>query len=374
MRGVRIIFSGEAQAHIAVSVSRDRDRRVSVFFGPPFRILCFGTVRIDHSGSTAVLTVFEAIQDRNRFVPGAGLGGWRIAGIVRGVKIIFRQFEEDTVDGSTGRTGQKTGFLADGEGYMFVTGTLGLSAADEILLVNLAASRILVTDAFNGELAGFFADGCSNDVVRLFKIFYRKILMDPVHDSVPEYFVIGMVTVTVYGGEIIIVVVAAPDRAGVIRCVAGEPDVFIIGSGSGFSCHGHVSKRDQRSGSLCHDVFHGTSQEPGVSLLQNFGRDRGTVVNEDLSVGTFDMRVKFRFDILSLVGDRSKSTGEFQVCDTVGDSSQGQRLVDIQGFAVFQSGDTKALRVLETDGRGDLGQAFDGPILMELVMASRIVV
>ena len=113
MRGVRIIFSGEAQAHIAVPVSRDRDRRVSVFFGSPFRILCFGTVRIDHSGSTAVLTVFEAIQDRNRFVPGAGLGGWRIAGIVRGVKIIFRQFEEDTVDGSTGRTGQKTGFLAD---------------------------------------------------------------------------------------------------------------------------------------------------------------------------------------------------------------------------------------------------------------------
>ena len=134
LRGVRIIFSGEAQAHIAVSVSRDRDRRVSVFFGPPFRILCFGTVRIDHSGSTAVLTAFEAIQDRNRFVPGAGLGGWRIAGIVRGVKIIFRQFEEDTVDGSTGRTGQKTGFLADGERHMFVTGTLGLSAADEILL------------------------------------------------------------------------------------------------------------------------------------------------------------------------------------------------------------------------------------------------
>ena len=167
LRGVRIIFSGEAQAHIAVSVSRDRDRRVSVFFGPPFRILCFGTVRIDHSGSTAVLTVFEAILVRNRFEPGAGLGGWRIAGIVCGGNFIFRQLEDDTVDGSTGRTGQKTGFLADGEGYMFVTGTLGLSAADEILLVNLATSRILVTDAFQGELDGFFADGGSHAFVRL---------------------------------------------------------------------------------------------------------------------------------------------------------------------------------------------------------------
>ena len=64
---------------------------------------------------------------------------------------------------------------------------------------------------------------------------------------------------------IIIVVVAAPDRAGVIRCVAGEPDVFIIGSGSGFSCHGHVSKRDQRSGSFGHDVLHGAGQKPGAT-------------------------------------------------------------------------------------------------------------
>ena len=53
-------------------------------------------------------------------------------------------------------------------------------------LVNLAASRILVADALDGQFAGLLADRCSDDVLGLLEIFHREILMNPVHDGVPE--------------------------------------------------------------------------------------------------------------------------------------------------------------------------------------------
>ena len=72
------------------------------------------------------------------------------------------------------------------------------------------------------------------------------------------------------------------------------------------------------------------------------------------------MGVELRLDVFSLVRDGGKSARELQVCDSVCDAAQGQRLVHIQGLAVFQGGDSEALRILETDGRGDFRQAVDG--------------
>ena len=198
---------------------------------------------------------------------GTGLRGRRVVGVVGGIIVVLGLFDEDPGDGVAGGAGQKAGFLADREGHMLVAGTLGFSAPDEILLVNLAASRILVADALDGQFAGLLADRCSDDVLGLLEIFHREILMNPVHDGVPEDLVVGVIGVAVHGGKVVVVVVAAPDCAGVIGRVAGEPDIFIIGSGSRFSCHGHIAERDQRSGSFGHDVLHGAGQKPGISLL-----------------------------------------------------------------------------------------------------------
>ena len=61
---------------------------------------------------------------------------------------------------------------------MLVAGTLGFSAPDEILLVNLAASRILVADALDGQFEMCIRDS-NKTVIGLedVKTFFSKAVI-----------------------------------------------------------------------------------------------------------------------------------------------------------------------------------------------------
>ena len=57
-----------------------------------------------------------------------------------------------------------------------------------------------------------------------------QILMDPVHDAVPEYFAVAVIDSAVR--EHGVIVISAPDPAGIIGRVADKPGVFVTGSGA----------------------------------------------------------------------------------------------------------------------------------------------
>ena len=53
--------------------------------------------------------------------------------------------------------------------------------------------------------------------------------MDAVHDIAPDILVEGGPSVA--GGQLLVVITAAPDAGGIVRCKAYEPDI-VIGGGS----------------------------------------------------------------------------------------------------------------------------------------------
>lgn len=83
--------------------------------------------------------------------------------------------------------------------------------------------------------------------------------MNTIHDSGPQSFAVRMGIAR----QVLIVVVAAPDAAGVVRCVADEPDVFVIGCGAGLSSDGLTGSRNTAvsgAGGIGDNILHGRSQ------------------------------------------------------------------------------------------------------------------
>ena len=62
--------------------------------------------------------------------------------------------------------------------------------------------------------------------------------------------------------EVHVIVKAGPGSAGIVRGIAGEPDVVFVGGGSGLTGYGHSVKSDPSSGTLCNNILHGAGQEP----------------------------------------------------------------------------------------------------------------
>ena len=90
------------------------------------------------------------------------------------------------------------------------------------------------------------AEGYACDILRLLKFGQGQFRVNPVHDCGPENFAVGVPDGA--GGELLIVVEAAPDTAGVIRCVAHKPDVLVAGGRSCFSGDRLSGSRDASVG------------------------------------------------------------------------------------------------------------------------------
>ena len=56
--------------------------------------------------------------------------------------------------------------------------------------------------------------------------------------------------------QLCVVVITCPGRTGVVRCVAGEPDIVIIGRRTGFTGDGHAAEVDSSTGTGGDNILH----------------------------------------------------------------------------------------------------------------------
>ena len=149
--------------------------------------------------------------------------------------------------------------------------------------------------------------------------------MDTVHHPGPKRLMKGSALFR----NLHIGIIAGPDGRGIIRRVSGEHQIHIGSGGSRFSCRRHILQLQSRSCPFLHDAFHGAGQQKGCALTEYPGFLRG-ILQKHVSLLIRHPGIKRRFDIISLIGDSRISRRQFQVCDTVGDASQRQRLIRIR--------------------------------------------
>ena len=130
-----------------------------------------------------------------------------------------------------------------------------------------------------------------------------------------------------------VVIISRPDAAGQIRRETDKPAVPVIRRRPGLSGGRHLP---QVNLSVCcpfrirDDTPHRRSQKRSRAVLDHRPRLRVGIVKHDIAICVKHLRIKVRLQILSVIGDGRVCPRQLQICDTVCQSAQRERLTDIR--------------------------------------------
>ena len=167
--------------------------------------------------------------------------------------------------------------------------------------------------------------------------------MDGFHDHLPD------LSCGVAGeGHIFGSVVAGPDRAGVIRRVAAEPAVAVIGGGAGLACHGHIAQAGFVAGAVGGRVLEHIGHGTGGALRKS-GLGLGLVIEDDLAVAVLHHGVASCIGESAVVCKGGVGLGHLTDGDAVVGLAESQsRVVRVR---LYEAHDTETARQ-EVIGRG----------------------
>ena len=176
-----------------------------------------------------------------------------------------------------------------------------------------------------GSISGLGAHALGDDIIGHGKPFRRQIFMDLLHDRIPQFFLVGVADA--FRREHIVVVVAAPDTAGVVGGVAGKPDITVAGGGSGLAGSVHFPQIDLTVGGAFRvrdDAAHGVSQEIGSRGLQDAFCLEGGGIQKHFSIRAEDLGIEFRSAPGTSVRDTCVRIAQLQIGHSVGDAAKSQ--------------------------------------------------
>ena len=237
-----------------------------------------------------------------------------------------------------------------------------------LLRLGAYGKHFLIAVAYPGDggQTGTAAYAYRHHIVRNLEAADRQALMNPGHDGGPQHLVVGVVEIGIR--QIRVIVIAAPDAAGIIRRIAGEPDILVAGGGAGFAGHRHIAQADLAVGGalrVFHHAPHGICEQIGGAGFHGGGGNGGGVVQHHVSVLIQHLGIKFRFDILAQIGDGSVGAAQLQVGNALGNAAQSQRLNNIRQhlrsgvIAFVKRGDPHILGIFIAQPGSNLRDAAD---------------
>ena len=210
----------------------------------------------------------------------------------------------------------------------------------------------MITGILQWQFTRLLTNGYSHDAVGLNKILFLFLFVDTAHCRLPDR--LGICGHGLWR----IVVISAPDNAGVIRCKACKYRITVLSGGSRLSGNTNVVDREVGgcSGTLGHNVFHGAGKKPCRCLLKYLLGLISRSIKDNITLAVLNRGVENRTVVLASVGNGSIGAGKLKVGNTIGNSTKSKSLVII---STLKSGDTHILNILITQSGTDICKGLD---------------
>ena len=166
-----------------------------------------------------------------------------------------------------------------------------------------ASSRVLTAGVCH-EQAAVAADRALDHVCGLVEFLVGKAVVHLLHDLLPEDD--GGIRRRIRQHDLLGVIVAAPDDAGIIGRIARKPAVKVACRGAGLARDGHVYDLCGRAGAGFDGVLQHIGNIPSRHVLHRNVRLL-RIIEHDLTVGVYDLRIRPRLTVHAFVCKRCVS-------------------------------------------------------------------
>ena len=214
---------------------------------------------------------------------------------------------------------------------MHVAHLFRLCSRREIFRIDRTAPGIRVAQPGNRQFPGFPADRHLGNGIRDRKVPHRQLLMDPVHDLLPDGFMVAGIRQL-----LIIFIISRPDSRRIVIRKAHEPGVPVAGGGSALSCRRHPAQPRSGTGGVngnprpgkqlmgLQRVGHGVRQKEGRLRRQHLPR-LALFSQDHIAIPVQDPRVEPGLRINASVGDGRVGSRKLQIGHALRQSAESRR-------------------------------------------------
>ena len=146
-------------------------------------------------------------------------------------------------------------------------------------------------------------------------------------------------------------VISCPDSCCIIRRISGKRQIPVVIGSPCFPCHMHVFQLEPCTCTFRDHIFHSAGKQKGCAFLKHALSLR-LITQKYISFLVRNLSIENRLHIGASIGNGPICRSQFQVADTIGDTSQCQRLDHVQFFVQIRK--SKLLQIFKSFLRGNI--------------------